>query len=483
MASNLQVVEQIAERLFVGGGDHIQALVAAVTESLPQYIDDLTRDLGPDVYDRMLTHTSVSSAVETRRLSVVSAPIQIAPAVGADPEDENDIRNVLATKVRADIEAGSVDLRAVADELWDGLLYGIKFSEIQLHRVDQRLVPKTVVGLDNRTYVVVQGLEGELLGVAPAGMLTPELETLLREGQDNDLTRDYWRHVVPAWKLMRLANRPRNGKAIGGSILRPAYQPYFSDTTLVPEYLKHQARFGSPSVLGKLPVNVQEMTVKKDDDGLPITDEDGRPLVENAVRALFQQLITWRNGSVLAVPGGTEIDVLWPDGKGVNFLEGREFFKREIHETILGTAQATTEARAESRSSKDVAQDVVGLRVSDDRLSVGSGMGPLMRLLVTVNEGEQYARYAPSAFIAESEQQDLNTVSSAFERLQRTPGALLPGQRRWFWKKLGIPVDETEFAEDMEQRRADREARRGGDAELEELLAPDDKRSLPLYGG
>jgi hypothetical protein len=50
--------------------------------ALPQYIDDVTSDFGPDIYERMLKDSQVTSAFESLRMGVLASGINF-PRPGA----------------------------------------------------------------------------------------------------------------------------------------------------------------------------------------------------------------------------------------------------------------------------------------------------------------------------------------------------------------------------------------------------------------
>jgi hypothetical protein len=71
---------------YVSGGDN--AWLAAWVRSLPPHIDDVTRDLGADLYEQMLIDDQVFSSVRTVNLGVLEDGYQLRPAV----DDKDDAR-------------------------------------------------------------------------------------------------------------------------------------------------------------------------------------------------------------------------------------------------------------------------------------------------------------------------------------------------------------------------------------------------------
>lgn len=77
---------------YVSGGGYV--FLANYIRSLPHYIDDTTRDLGDDLYERMLLDPQVASSIRLLKLSVLTQGIRLEPGLTADnlpaepPEEE-----------------------------------------------------------------------------------------------------------------------------------------------------------------------------------------------------------------------------------------------------------------------------------------------------------------------------------------------------------------------------------------------------------
>ena len=88
-----------------------------------------------------------------------------------------------------------------------------------------------------------------------------------------------------------------------------------------------------------------------------------------------------------------------------------------------------------------------------------------MDLLVRLNRGESYVRYAPRAVLAQTEAQDILAESQAFETISRAV-KLTESQLDYFYARLGIPAP-TE--EERAQQRLDAASLAG---ELAKLRVP-----------
>lgn len=429
---------------FLAGGIGNQILTEYQSVS-PLNIDKITAKYGASVYDRMLTDDDVSSALETRKLSVTADGIRVQPAKDADPKNPDDIRNIYADFVSRCIEGMDTDELNVAYEMLNALAYGNKIAEV-VYRYGEgedssRLVLKGIYPKPNDSYDYIIDTFGHLVGVAPIGLIKHLNEA--RELQSDEIgDAMFWSAVIPKVKILQFTNDSKNGGIQGTSVLAAAYTPWFIKTQVLPEFFRYIKQFASPSVVGTLPPGSDIEAFRR---------EDGTFDIEKKDEELLNALIQWVNAYALVVPNGTEIDVIKSEGNGEAFRHATEYFGRQITKVILGTAQTTNEAQHESRSSKNVAQDVVGLRVANDRRKMAVPFTELSRTLIKLNFGPQNVKYAPSIFFSALEQQDrfaaMESYSNAYSR-----GFIQDDQLLEIYDELGLPELEPGYFEEKRLR-------------------------------
>lgn len=445
------MADQSLQKEYVAGGtDIIRAALASIRAVMPTYVDDITYSQGIDIYDRMLRDTDVKSAFETWRLAVTSEGLSVLPAFAmpvmpeaADPQDiaDGELALEYCEFIQRTIDQAEYSFHDSVKGLLDGAAYGSKCAEIVLEfgtaEDASRLVLKAVKPRPSKNFVYVVDEHANLLGVRPVTN-SPGLGA-------SPLSPEAMKEVLPASKFLIYTNDPADCDVRGRSLLRSAYTPWFLKTQVLPEFFKYLKAFATPSVIGKTsPTDPMLVPASDPATGEQMISSTGEQQMISAEKRLLTSLIAWANAYALAVPAGTEVDLLWSSGDGAAFRHALDWFGRQINEAILGTAQATREAQHESRSSKDVGQDVLGLRVADARIRMDQLLTKLVRLLIEVNFGVAGLAHAPKITLAKAEQQDkaalLDSYSKAF-----VAGFIHHSQLPALHAELGLPSADYEM--------------------------------------
>src|SRR5215469_8876481 len=66
---------------YVSGGNAYNGFIAAYFRSLPHYIDDLSRDFGDDIYERMLLDPQINSCLHVFIRAILADGVNLRPAV------------------------------------------------------------------------------------------------------------------------------------------------------------------------------------------------------------------------------------------------------------------------------------------------------------------------------------------------------------------------------------------------------------------
>ena len=124
MTDPVTLNRQTAQVEYVAGGSLWRGV-----QTLPRQIDDLTRDLGDDLYERMLIDPQVQACVNVLRASVLADGVTLSPAVTDEQADGYTKAVEIAdfcTSVLADLST------PLADALWDllsALPLGVRIAE------------------------------------------------------------------------------------------------------------------------------------------------------------------------------------------------------------------------------------------------------------------------------------------------------------------------------------------------------------------
>lgn len=441
-------------------------LLMALRQSLPRYIDDVERTIGADVYEQMLRDPQVAADFNTLRLSVLSEGFRVAPAVEmptgdsvpAEVEAQANEAAEFVTFIERAIKRMKTPFMVQMFDMLRGIAYGNRVGEIvldfalsgedagKLVLMDIRPKPKKHIGFVMDPVGTLVGI----VGVQPAEGMTalPEVFSLSSE----DMAK-----VLPVGKFIVFTHDMQDGLPTGTAVLRPAYNPWFVKKNIVPDYFKFLRQFGTPSIIGK--AGSEQVSAVNKATGEILESVDGNPMVISAVWDLLQTLLAFQNSVALAVPKDTEIDVVESRSDGQAFAAAFTFLNSEISKAILGTAQVSLEAQHESRSSKAVGQDVLGLRVSWYRFLLGVSLQPMVRLLIEQNFGADKVDLAPMVVFTRVEQQDKAALIEAYSRAKAS-GLVIEPQLKRIWEECGMPIPTEEEMAAWEQKQHDEMVKR-----------------------
>jgi hypothetical protein len=185
-------------------------------------------------------------------------------------------------------------------------------------------------------------IPGQPLGVQ-AGMLLTDVQHLP--------------NLLPRSKFAVLTSRPVDDDPRGTSLLRPAFSPWQAKVEMQREFVKYLSQFAVPSVIAHSAPQAQRVQAKNADGTLQV-DAFDNPVMITPEEALFLGVQSLRNGSVLVLPSGAEVDLAFSNGDGSAFLNAFQMYNAEIAKAItnqtLATEQAEYQARAASATHKDV---------------------------------------------------------------------------------------------------------------------------------
>jgi hypothetical protein len=230
-------------------------------QALTPYIDEIETQFGDDVYRRMLFDPAVKAAIDNLKRAVLAPGAQIVPAVEADhprypqaKETADFCRTCLESLQRP-------TFLGVVWALLDAVAFGNKVAEIVLEPAPEgeyagKLVLKKLKVRPKRSMAFVVDAYANCVGVlalspgmgSTFGLMAP-LNLVNPTAQPNFIPRD---------KFLFLTHDPLNEDPRGSSALRAAYDWWWKKQQMGGEWLKHGARFGSPSVVGRLTASAQQ---------------------------------------------------------------------------------------------------------------------------------------------------------------------------------------------------------------------------------
>ncbi len=433
----------LPEQEYVAGGQY--TWYANYIRSLPWPIDDVTADFGDDLYERMLLEPQVSAGVEILKAAILEDGISLRNPI----EEPSDPDYAAAQRIVTDLTYVIEHLdQALDDVLWnmlDAVYLGNRIGELVYALVTLpehdapylalkaiKVKPRHAVAFAVDVYLNVIGL----LGLMPGQGAPVQAGSILSDPQHTP-------NLLPREKFAVLTFRPVESDPRGSSKLRPAYNAWWQLQQLYPEWLKFLTQFAGPSLVGTTAEHAQSVAV---------LDSDGNPTgaVISPETSLLTALETFRNGSIVALPFGTEVAPLSVDsGGGAAFIAAIEHQQYRITKAILGQTLATEEGEHQARAAAEVHQDMFDTLVRQVRKSVIRMVREdILRPLVEYNYPPAMQHLIPLASLGETEEQDFADKALAVAALQKA-GYLHPTQYPGIDEELGLPErDETLVPQD-----------------------------------
>jgi len=372
--------------------------------SLPAYIDDITRDLGLDVYRKMLWDDAVASAVGTLQSAVLEDGVHLTSAVA----QKDDPAFAQAATYTADAERMLADLETpLGAVLWDmtrAFGYGYRVAE-QVYALDVSPVTKkrqlTLRALKVKparaTAFVVDPFNNVLglLGVIPGVGLPVQQGTMLL----GDLAQVP--NLIPREKFAILTIRPEDNDPRGTSLLRPAYCAFYDKVSLAPEFIKFLSSFGTPSIVAHTAEGASLQYETDAVTGQPITTPDPVtglpvPLLRDPLHELTLALTNLRNNSILALPFGADARVIESAADGSTYLEAFDRLDRRITQAILYNTLSSLEGKHQTRASSGTHENRFETLVKQLKEFVTSMIRrDILRRYLILNYGAEAARLTP----------------------------------------------------------------------------------------
>lgn len=425
-------------REYVAGSAHWLSWRGAV-RALPHALDDLERELGDDLYARMLTDPRVRGDVGLLKANILKDGISITPCVCEEEDAAGQaIADEAAAFVQRCLDHLQIPLSDVLDDLLDALAYGAKVAE-QVYGDGEgidagRLVLKALKPKPRKLTAFVVDAYCNVLGLLaaePGRTLSPT--TLLAGQQAPD-------NMLPRSKFAVLTHKPKDSDPRGTTILRAAYNWWWIKYQFLPEWLKTGMQFGTPSLVG-----ITEEHAQGDPEQPSLTPE----------QLLLQQLLAFQGGTALALRYGSSVSVLESERGGADnfFAAAMEICDRQISTAIYGATRATQEAQNGSRADSDTAKDLFDSIVDAGRLAVATMLQrDVIPPLLALNNA-QWAAYPPVVGVGGIVAEDRTPAWNAVAGLERS-GYLDPSQYQELDAQLGLPVRTPEEVELRRSRKA-----------------------------
>jgi hypothetical protein len=389
--------------------------LSQVIVSLPQYSDDLQREQGDAVYDRMMKDPAIFTAVQTLTEIVLMNGVRVETAVTNEEDPDYALARELTDFVSYNLKKLARPLTEVLTEMLNAFVYGAcvaeKIYEMRITRkYGLRLHLKGIRPLARKNYSFVvddwgnvQGFMARLPGQSsPQGYVDPSL-------------------VIEREKFAILAFGVTAGDPRGRSQIRSAYNAWWFKLQTYPRWLKYLQQFSTPSLIGYTPEGDDDLIELKDSNGRPLYNSDGSTKKITREQAMLTALVSFQAGSAIALKGGSKVEPIQSSGNGEAFVETIDAFNRELFLAILGNARANMEAKHGSKADSEGGQDTLSRKAEwltghiEEMLT-----RDVVAQLIALNWGDEIAeRLTPTVTLKAADKEDRAKIMSAVASLWR----------------------------------------------------------------
>lgn len=412
-------------------------------QSLPANFDDITRDFGIKIYDRMINDPKLSAILNILRAMILEDGFSVLPFVFPKKEDPETSKldptgiSPVQTQPQSPIQEDTRytdDDRALAKEIadtleenlkclpmetimWDMLRSmeeGYKVAEITYDLRDNSYgKPKyfisSLMTKPRGTTAFVQDVFGNnvgIMGIIPGVAQSIFSDTILIDPKNQP-------NLLPREKFLVLSFRMKDNDPRGTSVLRASYSFWNIKQQLIREYLKYLTQFASPSLFATTPEGATFQR-KRDENNIPITPA----VFIDPWLVLEKALENFRNGTALAAPFGTELKEIWSQGDGRAFLIAFLMLNDEMVSSVLGQTQASENTGSQSRASSNTQQDILDTIVRVLKKWVTTSFKTDVVIpWITYNWGPDACKFCPTISLGETERADLPAMMTAVSRL------------------------------------------------------------------
>lgn len=442
--------------------------------TLPHYTDDVERDFGLDIYEKMLHDPAVSASIGAIKESVLAHGIRIVgkskrppvtkeaedvdPQESADYETSEEIREF----VERMFERLNPSLEATVYDMLDCVAFGHSTAEKVYEVFDGKLMLRKLGVKPRRFYAFVVTPYLDLVGLIGIEQVGMTALTLLSTIPDP-------KQIIPGSKFVTLTFNQAGGDPRGRSILRDAYTPWYIKQQLPLHYLKFLTQFGTPSMVGTLHPGAGDVEIINT-DGTQRVDSGGMPIVLTAEEAMLQKLISFSNGTAIVVPNEAKVDIAEPSTDGEAYVKAFKHFNSEIVLAIHNTVRAIIESEHGSKADTSTAKDIFDLLTQRlTRLVEVTFYRDVIKPTVAMNYGEEVAdRLSPTMQLSNVAAEDTVAYGNMIASLSK--GYLHVSQYPEIDAQLGLP--ERDIDSQISEMREEREAQQQQQEAMRNMINP-----------
>lgn len=399
MAQTAQQIENLSDGElqgeYVSGGGYYTSQTLSL-----ESVDRIRPGLTAQTRSQLRYDSEVESSVEFLLDAVFSDGLQPVSAITDDEAEDyieaGDIANFIAVATSTDAPR---TLAAVVREVAREAFYsGVKAGEIVLKVDDENnLILDRINPKPNSAVSFVCDRHNNVLG----------LTSWNRNYSATEITEKK-EEIIAREKFLIIQFEMEDNDPRGVVKIKAAYDDW-CDKKLTREQWKEWRRTSAiPKKFGITDPNAAPRKLF-DRDGKPLM-KGNMPVTVSAEKDLMNALEGYANNSTVTAPHGTTIGQLEIDGTGEQFVKALKYNNSGIRKAILGDSVTTGEDDKGIKGAKEVAMNVVDLRVKSTKNTIADAVRrDVYRLLTVVNFGADKAYLTPYCSLGDTERRDWAT--------------------------------------------------------------------------
>lgn len=442
-------------------------LIASGGAALSESSDDLIKEFGGGIYDRMCRDPKIAKCVKLLKISTLGDGVEFLPNLSDNHPEYQKSRRV------ADFCAFAVSdmkkpLKAVLEQMLDAIKYGHKIGEIVFKNKYSAEFGGTKLIVDSiktkpfglARFVVDDSYN--ILGIVGVNNIGRQANGTINEftrlddtnvvvegdvayviaedGSKNEFTN------IDKFMVMTLDAKDEDPR--GTSLLRAAFNFWHIKNEVIPEYLRYLLTCSIPLLVGFTPVEEADNSnnnILKNPDGSMQRGTDGNPIRINPVEAMREALIMARNSTSLALKGGSMVKEIGAAGSGIPFTKAFEVFDSQMEMSILLQTLATSESKFNTRAASETHMTVLDQLIFDLKEKVADMLtSQLLKKLIKYNLGEEWLKYLPIVTLGDTERRNFVADATAIAALYAA-GYLSEDQKRACDAMLQLPIRDNQF--------------------------------------
>ena len=412
------------------------AWYANLPRSLTWAIDDVTRDLGDDLYNRMLCDAKAKSLIDDFKAAVLEDGLTLLPRISDEDDPQHADAQDLVDWCQDALDRLEDPLEAILWNMLDAVAFGNKVAEIVWqHTVDKDgkrvLFPRVLKVKPRHATSFVVDAYFNVLGFL---VLVPGMMTVVQPDQ-LFTSLDAIPNFVPREKFLMLTFRKTDSDPRGVSILRAAYNAWNLKMQVWPEWLKYLVQFASPSLIGFTAPDAEAIS----------QDQYGNQVATiSPEQAMANNLANFRNGAVLAFPAESKVQPIDMNADGTPFDSFMDRVNAEMADAVFGATLSTEQGKHQTRAATGMHTDLKDMLIRIFKPVVAHMLRTeLLAPMLRYNRPAADLKLLPRVSLSGVEESDFSGMGTAIAALE-TAGFLGESQKVGIDRMLGLPPRDTQ---------------------------------------